>query len=279
MRHLKTAGAWLLPEFIQEQLDPDTTLLIAPHRGLHRLPWAALAVGAHADPLAVACIPVLVPSWRTATALWQRPRIATSRPLRGAAVLVADFNGRHQSLPGVNQEIEFFEQLVQMPATEIIILQGMDATFEALLRLAQEKRLAQLDFLHIATHAFAEGLTGRLSALAFAGRDVWLDELWRLEPLPPLVTLSACSGLASQLYPGDEPVGLAPTLLAAGAQRVLGSLWAVADVYTPGLVKDVYCQLLAGKRPAASLALAQRQAWLNGSPAAHWGSFHCVGRP
>ncbi|MGB4869632.1 MAG: tetratricopeptide repeat protein, partial [Candidatus Promineifilaceae bacterium] len=41
-RHLAALGRVLLPDFVRERLTPETHLIIAPHRQLHRLPWAAL---------------------------------------------------------------------------------------------------------------------------------------------------------------------------------------------------------------------------------------------
>ncbi|NIV13045.1 MAG: hypothetical protein GWN62_17705, partial [Aliifodinibius sp.] len=64
--------------------------------------------------------------------------------------------------------------------------------------LADRHGLDSFKFLHVASHAFADTLSGRLSGLAFYDRDVWLDELRGCAPFPGLVTLSACSGSKSR---------------------------------------------------------------------------------
>jgi CHAT domain-containing protein len=164
-------------------------------------------------------------------------------------------------------------------ASETFVLHEHKATMANLRHLLRVDGLDRFDFLHFATHAFSDKVTGRLSGLALADRDIWLDELWELAPLPPLVTLSACSGLVNRIYEGDEPVGLAMTCLAAGAQNVVGSLWPVADVYAPGLMQTFYQRLASGRRPANALTLAQRDAAESALGVIHWGGFQCVGCP
>lgn len=139
--------------------------------------------------------------------------------------------------------------------------------------------MSKFTFMHMATHAFTDQLTGRLSGLALYDDDLWLDGLMQLAPMPPLLVLSACSGLRSLLYEGDEHVGIAVTCLAAGAQTVIGSLWSVPDDVAPDLLFDFYRHLLANQDHAVALAWAQRSALVAGVEAALWGGFQCVGRP
>jgi CHAT domain-containing protein len=275
--HLTTLGEWLLPDSLWQQLTPNTILLISPHRQLHRLPWAALNTGSVLQSLVEACVPVITPSLRSLLSLWQRPVRQSTQLSRGLVLAVTDFQQRHRPLQAVSEEAAFFEDELAATTTR---LHGQDATTDGLKHLRQKAGCwEQFDFLHLATHAFPDQLTGRLSGLALADRDIWIDELWQLTPLPQLITLSACSGLASQIYEGDEPVGLTITCLAAGARHVVGSLRPVADFYAPRFIRSFYTYLTSGERPARALALAQRKAKKMALAIEHWGGFQCVGSP
>jgi CHAT domain-containing protein len=191
-------------------------------------------------------------------------------------IAVPDFQGRHDPLPAVVQETEILQSLL---GRRIQLLTGSQASPANLFQLSANGQIAQFAFIHIATHAFSDQLTGRLSGLALYDNDLWLDELTQLAPMPPLVTLSACSGLRSLLYEGDEHVGIAVTCLVAGAQTVVGSLWPVLDDTAPDLMVDFYTHFLANHSSALALALAQRTARAAGVDIRHWGGFQCVGRP
>jgi CHAT domain-containing protein len=110
-------------------------------------------------------------------------------------------------------------------------------------------------------------------------RDLWLDEIYQLAPLPRLVTLSACSGILSRLFEGDEQVGLATTCLAAGAQQVVGSLWPLLDEAMVEFMRRFYTYLQEEGAPALALAQTQRDLYEMGSPMVQWGSLQCIGQP
>lgn len=135
--------------------------------------------------------------------------------------------------------------------------------------MSGENGLAHYAFWHVASHAFHDGVTGRLSGIALYDRDMWLDEVWECAPLPPLVVLSACSGNRSHVCTGDEHVGLATTCLAAGARQVIGSLWPIRDQLAADFISRFYDYYLAGHAPGHALALAQRSALEDSMDAAH----------
>jgi CHAT domain-containing protein len=153
------------------------------------------------------------------------------------------------------------------------------ATWDGLLDSTQGAGQSDFSFLHVASHAFADRVSGRLSGLALYDRDVWLDELWDCAPLPPLITLSACSGSKSRLYSGDEQVGLATTCLAAGARQVVASLWPIQDKEAADFMMTFYSHLMLGSSAAQALAKAQRAAIQNRKDVAHWAGFRCTGLP
>lgn len=267
---LATLGRTLLPPEVQERLEPTTHLLIAPHRQLHRLPWPALRPAGVDGPFLVEqAIPVITPSLQTLLLLWQRP--AKESPAeRGLLVALSEFANGRPALPAVRDEAEQLRQ-----QASVALLEG-EATWPNLLALSQTGGLSRFAFLHAASHAFADPVSGRASGIALFDQDIWLDQLWEVAPVPGLVTLSACSGGQSLTHQGDEHVGLATTCLAAGANQVIGSLWPVLDPVSARLMVDFYDQYAAGQSPAAALAYAQRS---QPGPHAAWSGFLCLGRP
>lgn len=274
-RDRQALGRWLLPELVQGVLTAVTILIIAPHRQLHHLPWAALSLAA-GQPLVTACVPVIVPSLNSLALLWQRPSPRPPASTAGLLLAVSDFQGRYPDLPQVRVEADALAVHLGSGGQQ---LRETEVTRSNLYRLREEEGLSRFSYLHIASHAFHDPVSGRLSSLALVDHDLWLDELWEYAPLPPLVTLSACSGIQSLVYEGDEHVGLAPTCLAAGAQSVVGSLWPVKDAGLPQFILAFYDHLFSGHGPAQSLTLAQRAAWRQGNDVAQWGSFLCIGQP
>lgn len=274
---LALLGSWLFPPFIRSYFSAKRTLLISPHRRLHLIPWAALLI--ENQYLVETSIPAIIPSWQTLVQLWKRTEPLKTHPPHPRPhllVAVSDFGGRHPELAAVPTEMA---ELTAYLSADSPVLANREATYSRLASLAQENGLAQFSHLYFATHAFADRLTGRFSGLALADRDIWLDELWQLGPLPPLVTLSACSGLAHQLYEGDEPVGLATSCLTAGASSVIGSLWPVADGQATGLMAMLLQRLKLGDSPAEALAQAQRTAVAADMESMAWGAMQCLGCP
>ena len=270
-------GMWLLPDAVQSLLDPETHLLIAPHKQLHQLPWAALPVSAEQKLLVNSCIPSIVPSLSTLYSLWLRFRDNAEPEEHSEALLLAlsEFNGRYPPLPEVDVEAE---AIGSMPGLNVKKLQQEQATWGALRDLSNGHGLSQFSFWHIATHAFHDAIAGRLSGIAVYDRDIWIDYLWQCAPLPHLVTLSACSGNRSKLYAGDEQVGLASTCLAAGAQTIIGSLRPIQDLNAARLMVDFYNYYIGGNSAAQALVLAQRSALAQGT-ATDWAFFTCIGAP
>lgn len=270
---LTTLGEWLFPPAIRPYLQSDTTLLISPHGALHQLPWPILLI--REKPLVTTAIPVIVPSFHHLALLWQRAVASPHSSERGLLIAISDFQGRHSPLPEVSREAEAIHSLLGYCHQ----LRDKEATWQNVQLCGDPAGLSAYQFLHVASHAFHDHHTGRISGLALYDQDIWHDELWQIAPLPPLVTLSACSGNQSLIRSGDEPTGLATTCLAAGAQTVLGSLWPIEDNGLTNLMTTFYKNYLILPKPALSLALSQRQAWRQHRPVKHWGGFICVGQP
>ncbi|HUF38191.1 MAG TPA: CHAT domain-containing protein [Anaerolineales bacterium] len=276
-RELEDLGSVLIPPAAAARLTPDKTLLISPHRELHAVPWPALRLRdgeEGAQYLVERCRPLLVPSLNAFTILAQRRSRAEPPPRRGLLVAAGSFQDRHPALPQIEAEIRTLSALL---GEGIELLSGEAATWDNLLAARGDDGLKGYAFLHLATHAFHDSLTARLSGFALYDRDAWLEDLWDLAPLPPLVTVSACSGTRSLLHAGDEPSGLAATCLAAGAGTVIGSLWPVLDRVSAERTADLYAALKGGDQPAGALAAAQRAAVGRGEAPDGWGGYMCLG--
>lgn len=275
--NLRSLGELLLPESLQAYLNQrsaDTNLLILPHRQLHQIPWAALTTQSGA--LVSRCVPVVLPSLNSLPILWSRSAGTSPDPPDGLILAVSNFNGRRPPLPVVAEEAAALSAKLGPGGA---LLSESTATTEKLLVLGEQNGLDRFAFWHVASHAFHDALTGRLSGFALFDRDLWLDQLWNLAPLPRLVTLSACQGSQSLVFEGDEPVGLTIACLAAGAQQVVGSLWPLPDAAAVRLMTEFYDQFWSGKGPAQALALAQRAAIYRSMAPGYWGGFVCVGSP
>ncbi|HLF25885.1 MAG TPA: CHAT domain-containing protein [Anaerolineae bacterium] len=273
---LVTLGQLLLPPSIGQQLTPDTYLLIAPHRQLHRVPWAALLLDRDHHPLVQASIPAVTPSLHSLYQLWLRSSSPLPPRQNGLVLGISDFGNRLRPLPQVPQEIAALSNLLEGNGQYLV---NAEATWPNLQALNRGSGLRNFQFLHVASHAFYDGVNGRLSGVALYDQDVWLAQFRELAPLPNLVTLSACSGNQSLLFEGDEAVGLTTTCLAAGAQHVIGSLWPVLDQAAASLMPNFYRHFLAGEEVARALAMAQRAKIEEKKDYAQWGSFVCLGAP
>lgn len=268
-----TLSRLLFPPNLLTLLQPDTCLILSPHGLLNHVPWASLPLpGAETTPLVAQCLPLRVPSLHVLELLYARDLPPLSRP--GLAIAISTFLGQHADLPYVREEANALQALLTGPLPVEV---HTETTWADLQALAQSTPLHTRPFLHLATHAFHDSLTGRMAGLALADQDLWLDQLWEVAPLPRLLTLSACYGLQSRVYDGDEHLSLTTTALAAQVQHVVGSLWPVLDDSSAPLMLAFYKHVQQGKGVAHALALAQRERWAQG--ATGWEGFLCVGLP
>jgi CHAT domain-containing protein len=74
-----------------------------------------------------------------------------------------------------------------------------------------------------------------------------------------LVVLSACETANGERVPGEGLLGLSHAFMAAGSQRVLGTLWKVDDEATAAWMRLFYLDLKRSKSPADALRQAQMQ--------------------
>lgn len=276
---LAVLGRTLLPDTLADQLNPDTYLLLSPHRELHTIPWAALQPEFSPNPLVTLCVPVVIPSLRNLMVIWDRNAVkSTPRREDGLAVGLSTFDGKHPDLPQVQIEISFLRSKL---SSNGVCLAEEEATWENIRQLAQgaEQGLSRFAWLHVASHFFSHPQLGRLSGLTLRDGDVWLDTLRDLTPMPRLVTISACNSISSFIHEGDEHVDLPSVCLAAGADSVVGNLWGVLDQAAAGFSAGFYSHYLSGSSPAIAVTQTQRDLITHGEPTSQWASFICIGAP
>ena len=166
-------------------------------------------------------------------------------------------------LPHAREEAEAILALV--PPEQRWAALGFDANRDAMFSAP----FGRYRYLHFAVHVVPSEQYPHLSGLVLsryapdgARRDALLrlGDVFRLDLPVDLVVLSGCrSGLGKQLR-GEGIVGLTRGFMAAGAPRVVVSLWDVNDHATSELMTELYRGLLRdGLRPAAALRAAQQE--------------------
>lgn len=269
-------GGLLVPSTLTDRLSPNTFLILSPHKKLHGVPWGALFPAFSTQALVQQCIPFVVPSLHSLSLLWERPSKAGDH---GLLVGISDFQDIQVRLPFVTDEIEALRPHIGRAGK---ILQEQDATWERVLNAVHEQDISgnsRFAWMHIASHFSVDKITGRLSGLRLYDGEIWLDQLRDLSPLPGLVTFSACNTVYSFLHEGDEHVGLPSTCFLAGAGSVVGSLWPILDEASAKFMTTFHEYYSQGHSPAKSVAMTQRQLYVEGFPMEHWSGFICQGVP
>lgn len=147
--------------------------------------------------------------------------------------------------------------------------------------------LARFRWLHFATHALVDPRFPQQTGLVLSlvdrqGREqdglLRPDQIAGLDLPAELVTLSACDTALGRQVRGEGLVGLAHAFFAAGASRLVASLWEVKDdEVTVRLMESFYRGLLAGRPPADSLRGAQLELHEEGVNSAYWAAFVLIG--
>jgi CHAT domain-containing protein len=122
------------------------------------------------------------------------------------------------------------------------------------------------DVAHLVCHGNFSSTNPMFSSLRLADGPMFVFDLERLSPPPAVVVLSAC------LPAGNEILGLAASLLAAGTRAVIAAPVAVPDTSsTVDFMNELHRQLAAGTGPAEALRRARHVDVMIG------GAFTCHG--
>lgn len=191
--------------------------------------------------------------------------------------------GTTETLPPLPQSRAEVESLTRLRGGTVTLL-GAEAT-EGRLRAALQE--ARPPIVHLATHGLVDREEPALTCVALAADSEASEDgyLYTLEILAlpldtELVVLSACDTGRGKLERGEGTVGLTRSFLAAGARRVVASLWPVADASTSALMQRFYEELLdRGRAPDDALARARRELWSDRETAHpyYWAPFVLMG--
>ncbi|HEY9815927.1 MAG TPA: CHAT domain-containing tetratricopeptide repeat protein [Candidatus Obscuribacterales bacterium] len=254
--------------------DPASHVIIVPHDALFLLPFAALQdedgrylIERHTVTTAPS-IQVLA--------------LTQSRPISPTSLIVGNPQMPSVGQPPLplsplpNAEQEAIEIAAFLDADPLL---GAEAT-EA--RVVQQMGGAQV--IHLATHGLLDdlgevGLPGAI-ALAPSSTDNGLltaGEILELRLSADLVVLSACDTGRGRIT-GDGVLGLSRSFMAAGANSVLVSLWAVPDDSTTLLMTEFYRHLAETPDSAQALRQAMLTTMETYPSSRDWAAFTLMGQ-
>jgi CHAT domain-containing protein len=255
-------ASFLLPAFIRKALSArHTRLLISPHHMLHALPFHALSWDSQHQFLIERFAVTYLPNLRSLMIPYERPRDnsllalgidAYRQRLDGEGHVVTD-------MPGAETELRDLGRLYAAEGWDVVSLSGSEASTDQIQELEENGRLASFARIHVAVHgqnvpsdvpmeSYLDLFDARLEGLEVAN--------WRLGA--ELVVLSACcsgqrpiAGRGLATLPGDDLFGLQAAFFAAGAKRVVCSLWPVEAPMID--MAGFHQELLAGLLPERAL--------------------------
>ena len=245
---LAAVSRLLIDPVAKSLLRGNRRLIIVPTGYLNYLPFEALKL-----PDGRSMIDAFTISYLPSASVLQF--LSARKPLPGSLFVGAIGNVSVEGadpLPGTLIEVHAISR-IEPGATQVT---GKDFTHDAL-----REALTRYDVAHFATHGnldsnaplFSELLT---SPGAHQPSRLFLYEIQALKLQARLVVLSACQTGKGRSLRGDEVAGFTRTLLLAGADTVVASLWRVSDESTSELMEGFYRSLRAGQPTAAAMRSA-----------------------
>jgi CHAT domain-containing protein len=248
---------------------PEELLVLCPTGPLHAVPLHALAVDGAA---LIARNPVVYTHSLGVTghAVSRRGDHQATRPM----AVFGDPSQDRAAAAGVA------EQLHERFAAPLFI--GGQVTCEALFQALETAR--RVHFQGHAAYEAGSPLESGLEVVGAAGPDRVRvsDILGSVRVVAELVSLGACESAANAVRAGDDPLGVAPALLVAGAGGVLGALWRVDETACAAFTERLYAGLLDPAKPLATTdALRSAVRALMADPDTdtpyHWGAYVLYG--
>ncbi|TVZ57181.1 CHAT domain-containing protein [Lutibacter sp. Hel_I_33_5] len=173
-------------------------------------------------------------------------------------------------LPGTLREVNNLKKII----TNATVLTGNYMTESGIKKMNTTGELANYKWVHIATHGFASDNNPALSGVMMTqneseknkGEDTFLlaYEIEKLNLNADMVVLSACQTALGKIYGGEGINGLNSSLLVAGANNTLLSLWPVNDAGTMILMTLMYQNMYLKNQPASLALTNAKRAMLKG---------------
>ncbi len=249
--------SWLATRLLPFAALEEARLIIVPYSSLHQVPFHALPY--QAQPLMASKTISYVPSASVLGYLQAHPSAQDTKVTVLAVGNPTDMSYQNPltqerrplaPLPSADLEASAIQELM----ADTKILTGPDATAENV-----SARLGQYTVLHFAAHGSLSAEVPMLSAIHLAnGSSITVEALMWRRLRADLVVLSACKTGAGSPTDGDDVIGFARALLAAGVKSVVASLWVVNDDVTSFLMTRFYENLKQEWSPAKALRAAQR---------------------
>lgn len=266
--------------------DPDATVIIVPQGELFLVPFSAL-VNAENEPL-IEQHPILFAP--AISLLSIRPTIQTSLRIGEDPALVVG-NPAMPNEPGTEIPLSplIYAELEALEVAEILNTQALtqgDATKDV---VAAGMETAKI--VHLATHGLLDDLdTGVPGILAFAPTQddkgsvtdegyLTAAEILEMPLVAQLAVLSACDTARGNIT-GDGVIGLSRSLLTAGVDTVIVTLWSIPDESTSVLMGAFYRQL--EEEPNRAIALRNAMLTTRQTPGyehpVQWAAFSLYGQ-
>jgi CHAT domain-containing protein len=181
---------------------------------------------------------------------------------------------RFPQIPGAEAEVHAIGRLLQGHHPKIFC--GENATRNTFLQFHQDATI-----FHFAGHGVFDEENALKSHLIFSNDEhLTVKDCLSHEIRPPAGSLAILSGCQTALVNfkslPDEAIGLPASLLVAGFNQVIGSLWRVADQATALLMVRFYELLkLSGGQCCPSEALQRATIWFRDSTGAELNQFSC----
>jgi len=257
--HLQNLHARLIAP-MAKLLEGKKRLVIVPHQMLHYVPFHALFDGERS------LIDTFDIAYAASASVLRicRSRKPAEKPGRDLILAVAD-----ELTPQINDEVEALRQL--LPNADVFV--GPEATRETLRKYAPTAGK-----IHIAAHGVFRADNPDFSALRLG--DNWLNllDIFNLKLGADITTLSACETGMSEVWGGDELLGLARGFLYAGTPSLVVSLWMVNDRSTAQLMRRFYEGLRDGLDKAHALREAILEVKAEFPHPYYWAPFILLGK-
>ncbi len=249
--------------------NPDARVTFIPHNELFLVPFAALQDKAGKYLIEKHTI-LIAPSIQVLELNHQKRQHAATGN-KNALVVGNPMPNKIGSLPYAEQEANTIANLLGTKA-----ITGTQAKKSDILNKLPSARI-----IHLAVHGILDEGRGLGSAIALApsGEDDGLlkaEEIIQMKLDAELVVLSACDTGRGKIT-GDGVIGLSRSLISAGAESVIASLWKVPDNTTAPLMVEFYRNWQRNPDKAVALRQAMLTTMKQYPDPVDWAAFTLIG--